>query len=37
MIGYNLRHPGMLALIIEGNIEEKNWKERQRMSNTRDK
>ncbi len=32
MIGHNLRHPGILAVLIEGMVERKNWKGRQRMS-----
>ncbi len=32
MIGHNLRHPGILAVLIEGMVEGKNWKGRQRMS-----
>lgn len=32
MIEYNLRHPGMSALILERMGEGKNWKGRQRMN-----
>ncbi|XKL68390.1 hypothetical protein PGB90_003881 [Kerria lacca] len=32
MIGYNLRHPGMLATVLDGMVEEKNWKGRPRQS-----
>ncbi|XKL69060.1 hypothetical protein PGB90_006829 [Kerria lacca] len=32
MIGHNLRHPGMLATVLEGMVEGKNWKGRPRQS-----
>ncbi len=32
MIGHNLRHPGILAVLIAGMVEGKNWKGRQRMN-----
>ncbi|XKL63380.1 hypothetical protein PGB90_005744 [Kerria lacca] len=32
MVGNNLRHPGMLATVLEGMVEGKNWKGRPRQS-----
>lgn len=32
MIGHNLRHPRMLALILQGMVEAKKWKGRQKIS-----
>mgnify|MGYP006965683882 CR=1 FL=1 len=32
MVGYNLRHPGILALLSHGMVERKNWKGRQKIA-----